>query len=61
MCIRDRLSIIDCIRQAGEDEMANLQRLPADPLLDKVFDSYQQAADEHLKQTSLRDIVVADD
>lgn len=57
----DLLSIINCIRQAGENDMANLQRLPADPLLDKVYDGYQQAIEEQLAKTSLRDLVAADD
>ena len=50
------LHILDCIRQAGEDEMANLKRLPPDPVVDGIFDSYQEAAAEHLAKTSLRDL-----
>ncbi|MDR9435423.1 MAG: YhjD/YihY/BrkB family envelope integrity protein [Thiohalophilus sp.] len=56
----DLSSIIECIRQADEDEIANPGRLPADPVVDEVFDNYQQAASDQLKNITLRDLVADD-
>lgn len=56
----DLSSIIECIRQANENEIANPGRLPADPVVDEVFDHYQQAAIDQLKNISLRDLVAGD-
>ncbi|MFO8024077.1 YhjD/YihY/BrkB family envelope integrity protein [Thiohalophilus sp.] len=56
----DLSSIIECIRQAEEDEIANPERLPADPVIDEVFNNYQQAAREQLRNITLRDLVAGD-
>ncbi|MFP3874068.1 MAG: YihY/virulence factor BrkB family protein [Thiohalophilus sp.] len=53
----DLSTIIDCIRQADEDKIANPQRLPADPVIDQIFDDYQRAAADELKSKNLHDLV----
>ncbi|MDY6979510.1 MAG: YihY/virulence factor BrkB family protein [Pseudomonadota bacterium] len=54
------LAILDTIRQADENYMVNLDRLPPDPIVDQAFDAYQQAAAHQLEKFDLRSLAVAE-
>jgi membrane protein len=52
--------ILQAIRQAEEDGIVNLKRLPQDQVIDATFEAYRQAADECFEGKTLRDLVVED-
>jgi membrane protein len=52
------LTIVDVVRQAEEDEILNLQRLPKDAMVDHYFDIYQNAAANSLADVTLKELVL---
>ncbi|TDY02583.1 YihY/virulence factor BrkB family protein [Thiohalophilus thiocyanatoxydans] len=56
----DLQAIIGSIREADENLIINLGRLPPDPQVDRVFDDYQQAAEQQLSQTTLHSLISQD-
>lgn len=56
----DLQAIIGAIREADENMIINLGRLPPDPEVDRAFDDYQQAAEQQLSQTTLHSLISQD-
>jgi membrane protein len=52
------LAVIEAVRQAEEDEILNLKRLPKDAIVDHYYQIYQDAAAATLAVTTLKDLVM---